>query len=218
MNLHYEKTLKELERFLSPATARALLTRSLKEQGLSASTISQSDLVRMSKGLRRGVRLFVEPAQREEAEREIASYCGGGDTDLPEGVSIEIVGESDISRVRALTRRLCTACGASPYSMQKVATVVSELARNIVLYAGKGEITITPKQRTNGELFVPKTHVVIRASDRGPGIPNIDQILSGKYKSKTGLGKGLLGTKRLAESFNIKSNSSGTTITTEIVL
>jgi serine/threonine-protein kinase RsbT len=217
MNLHYQKTLKTLERFLSPATARALLTRSLKEQGLSSSNITPGDLVRMSNGLRRGVRLFVDPAQREEAEREIASYCGGGTT-LPESVTIDVASENDISRVRALTRKLCTSCGASPYSMQKVATVVSELARNIVLYAGRGELSITPKQKTNGDTLNPKTAIVICANDRGPGIPDIDHILSGKYRSQTGLGKGLLGTQRLAESFHVVTGSGGTTITAEIVL
>ncbi len=217
MNLQYQRTLKALERFLSPATARALLARSLKDEGLSASTITQADLARMSKGLRRGIRLFVDPAHREEAEREIANHCGG-EADLPESVTIDVLGEGDISHVRSLARRLCTACGASPYSMQKVATVVSELARNIVLYVGKGEITITPRQRSNGDLLGPKTSIVIRAADKGSGIPNVDHILSGKYKSKTGLGKGLLGTKRLAESFDIKSSSSGTTITAEIML
>lgn len=217
MNLHYQRTLKTLERFLSPATARALLARALKEQGLSSSNITQGDLVRMSNGLRRGVRLFVDPAQREEAEREITNYCGGGTT-LPESVSIDVVSEADISRVRALARKLCTSCGASPYSMQKVATVVSELARNIVLYAGRGELTITPKQKTNGDTLNPKTLVLICARDQGPGIPNLNHILSGKYRSQTGLGKGLLGTQRLAETFNVVTNSGGTTITAEIVL
>lgn len=217
MNTHYQRTLKTLERFLSPATARALLSRSLKEQGRSASTLGPADLMRMEQDLRRGVRLFVDVSQREEADREISLFCGGNQT-LPEGVSISIQTEGDISRVRAQARKLCTACGANPYSMQKIATVVSELARNIVLYAGNGELTITPRQRSNGDSLSAKTSINICASDKGPGIPNLNQILSGGYQSRTGLGKGLLGTKRLAESFDVITSSGGTTITAEIAL
>jgi serine/threonine-protein kinase RsbT len=217
MRNHYEKALRTLERFLSPATARALLTRALKEQGVSASQLSAADLMRMSTGLRRGVRLFVDGAQWEDADREIARLCGGR-VELPDPVSLTIDHERDVGRVRSEARRICTSCGATPFSMQKVATVVSELARNIVLYAGTGELSITPQRRTNGAPANAKTSVLVCASDEGPGIPNIDTILSGNYRSKTGLGKGLLGTKRLAETFDVTTSSGGTTITAEIIL
>jgi serine/threonine-protein kinase RsbT len=214
MNTHYQRTLQTLERFLSPATARALIARALKEHGLSPANLTSGDLIRMEQGLRRGMRLFVDANQREIADRELALYCGG-DRALPESVSISIESEGDISRVRSQARKLCTACGANPYSMQKIATVVSELARNIVLYAGKGKLTISPRQQMNGS---SKATVVINSSDEGPGIPNLDQILSGRYQSRTGLGKGLLGTKRLAESFDVQTSARGTTITVEIAL
>lgn len=217
MRTHYDKALRTLERFLSPATARALLTRSLKEQGISPAQLSAADLVRMSTGLRRGVRLFVDGNQWEEADREIARLCGGR-VEMPQPVSLAIDHERDVGRVRAEARRICTSCGATPFSMQKVATVVSELARNIVLYAGKGELSITPRRQANGSPMTAKTSIVVCASDEGPGIPNIDTVLSGSYRSKTGLGKGLLGTKRLAETFDVTTSSGGTTITAEIVL
>lgn len=217
MNSHYQRTLQTLERFLSPATARALMARALKEHGLTPANLTSGDLIRMEPGLRRGMRLFVDAGQRELAEREVSLHCGGEQA-LPESVSISVQSEGDISRVRAQARKLCTSCGANPYSMQKIATVVSELARNIVLYAGKGDLSISPRQRSNGTSVNPKATVVICSRDEGPGIPNIDQILSGRYQSRTGLGKGLLGTKRLAESFEVETSARGTTITVEIAL
>ena len=219
MDNHYKKTLRTLERFISPTGARALLTRSLKAQGISPAAMTRGDVIRMSNELRRGVRLFVDARKRDEADRELTLYCGGND-ELPDPISLTIHGEYDIGRVRAAARKICTSCGANPFSMQKIATVVSELARNMVLYANGGELSMTPRVSETSQFSTAssKTRVVICASDQGPGIPNIEHILSGNYRSKTGLGRGLLGTKRLASSFDISTSSGGTTITAEIPL
>lgn len=217
MRTHYERALKTLEQFLSPATARALLTRALKEQGVGPAQVTAADLMRMHTGLRRGIRLFVDRDNQEAAEREIARLCGGT-RDLPEAMTIEITHERDVGRVRAEARRICTSCGGSAFAMQKVATVVSELARNIVLYAGTGEVSITPKKKTNGSIDTAKTVIVVCSKDNGPGIADLDHVLSGKYRSKTGLGKGLMGTRRLAERFDVTTSTSGTTIIAEIAL
>ena len=53
---------------------------------------------------------------------------------------------------------------------------------------------------------------IIRVGDTGPGIPNLDEILNGRYVSKTGLGMGLIGTRRLMEHFPITSTPSGTVV------
>jgi serine/threonine-protein kinase RsbT len=108
-------------------------------------------------------------------------------------------------------RRLCETAGAKSFAMHKVMTIVSELSRNIVSYAGSGRIELTlagDKRRT----------LAIRATDNGPGIDNLDEIMSGRYQSKTGLGKGLLGTKRLADRFDISTGPSGTVVCAEINL
>ena len=60
--------------------------------------------------------------------------------------------------------------------------------------------------------------IVVRAIDRGPGIPNLEEVFSGRYRSKTGLGKGLLGTKRLADKFDISSSITGTQVTAEVAV
>jgi signal transduction histidine kinase/DNA-binding response OmpR family regulator len=88
----------------------------------------------------------------------------------------------------------------------RVATAVSEVARNAFQYAGGGLV----------EFRVEKTPVPvlqISVSDKGRGIGNLREILDGKYVSKTGMGLGLLGAKRLMDSFTIVSAAgSGTTV------
>lgn len=106
---------------------------------------------------------------------------------------------------------MCENACASAFALQKVITIVSELARNIVLYAKEGTIQLAfSKSKSN--------QIVVTAIDKGPGIPNLAHIMGGQYQSRTGLGKGLLGTKRLAETFDINTGAGGTTIVAEVKL
>lgn len=89
----------------------------------------------------------------------------------------------------------------------KIAVVVSELSRNILHYANQGEVTLT-------ELDGPRTGIKIVAVDEGPGIEDVDLVLSGHYVSKRGLGVGLSGSKRMMDEFDIASTQGeGTTVT-----
>ena len=88
----------------------------------------------------------------------------------------------------------------------KVAVVISELARNILLYAQQGSITLTI--HTND-----KTGIEILAEDQGQGIPDIDKVMAGGYTTSKGMGLGLSGSKKLMDEFHISSVvSKGTTI------
>lgn len=123
---------------------------------------------------------------------------------------VEILKEKDIVEALMVTRGLCQEISARALAQQRVTTVVSELSRNIVAYTPGGYLEI--------ELKPSPPRVAIRAVDRGSGIPNLNEIFSGKYRSKTGLGRGLLGTKQLAQRFDISSGVNGTTIEAEIPL
>jgi serine/threonine-protein kinase RsbT len=92
-----------------------------------------------------------------------------------------------------------------------VATVVSELARNIVSYTQGGTIELI--LTSDGQ-----PRILVRATDSGNGIANLDEVLSGRYRSTTGLGRGLLGVKRLADRFNIRTSKSGTQVEAEVNL
>lgn len=199
-----------LERYMSRVNARALLTRALQERGLSVQRATRQDLVKCGAALRRGIELFVAPPLQAEALGTFTEFVGSRAG--PISCRTELQKESDISTARSEARRLCENAGASAFSMQKVTTIVSELARNIVLYAKHGiiEVVFVNKDKRN--------HIVISAVDSGPGIANLKHILSGQYQSRTGLGKGLLGTKRLADRFEIATSGDGTSITAEVAL
>ncbi len=80
----------------------------------------------------------------------------------------------------------------------KVAVVISELARNIERYVGVGTVSVISHQGTD-------CYIEIIAEDRGSGIKDLDRVLSGIYASRTGLGLGLAGSKRLMDEFEIQS-------------
>jgi serine/threonine-protein kinase RsbT len=196
-----------LGRYISPVNARAIVLRALKDHGVSPTTSSHQEIQKCNGTIRQGVELFVSPTRKDEAFRELATFFSA-DALLPEACKIPVRGEPDVGLARSEARRLCTRAGADPFTMQKVTTIVSELARNIVLYAQTGLVELQPHGRK----------LTIRACDEGPGIPNLDHILSGQYKSKTGLGRGILGVKRLSDRFEITTGKTGTKIMSEVSL
>lgn len=117
---------------------------------------------------------------------------------MPETLDIAISVEGDIVRARGAGRDMCRELGLSEINQVKVATAISELARNIFHYAKTGNIVLR-------KLSTPKVGIEVIATDQGPGIADIKQILSGTYKSQTGMGKGLLGARRLVDFFEIET-------------
>ena len=116
--------------------------------------------------------------------------------------------EYDIVTARHQVRELCTTLNFSTGEQTLVATCVSELARNIVEYAGSGEMVMGLTD-DNG-----KKGVVIIARDDGPGIPDIELAMKDGYSTSRGLGIGLPGCKRIMDEFAIVSRKGkGTTVT-----
>lgn len=88
-----------------------------------------------------------------------------------------------------------------------MATVVSELARNALSYAGGGRVHFDVETSAAPPLLV------VEVGDRGPGIRNLEQILGGGYESRTGMGVGLAGSRRLMDTFHVHSApGTGTTV------
>lgn len=116
--------------------------------------------------------------------------------------------EADIVTARQKGRELAAAAGFSGSDLTLIATAISELARNIIVYAKRGEI-ILGIVRKNG-----RSGLVVIAQDEGPGIANIEQAMQDGFSSGNSLGLGLPGAKRLMDEFEIKSLAGqGTTIT-----
>lgn len=104
--------------------------------------------------------------------------------------------EDDVYIASSLGKRVSEECGLNKIDQTKLVVSIMELTRNIVLYAGKGELFIKP---------FPPHKIEIIAIDQGPGIPNLDKVLNQSIISKTGLGLGLSGVKRLMDEFEITS-------------
>ncbi|HYH85696.1 MAG TPA: ATP-binding protein [Pyrinomonadaceae bacterium] len=119
--------------------------------------------------------------------------------------------EADIVKVRERVRRLAREMGFDPTTQIKITTAVSELTRNIYEYARAGAITLSVARR--GPAF---TGIQITARDDGPGIDEarLRSIVRGTYRSASGLGVGLIGTRRLMDEFDIESRpGEGTRVT-----
>jgi serine/threonine-protein kinase RsbT len=116
----------------------------------------------------------------------------------PARQEVVIASEHDVIHARTDAKRLADALGFSIPDAVKVATVVSELARNIVNYARAGSIELEV-------VDTPRTGIRITATDQGPGIPDVAHVLSGKYRSRTGMGLGLVGSKRLVDQLEVES-------------
>lgn len=115
--------------------------------------------------------------------------------------------EHDIVAARRCGRELAEREGFSSSEVTVVATAISELARNIVQYAPEGEIVLDLVTE-NG-----RRGILIVATDRGPGIPDVERALQDGYSTSRSLGLGLPGARRLMDEFDIRSTvGSGTTI------
>jgi serine/threonine-protein kinase RsbT len=133
----------------------------------------------------------------------------GPPRDVRVAARVSIKGVEDIVEARQKGRALAQELGFSMTQSTLVATAISELARNIVLYANKqGEIVLS---RVSTESHVG---LIITATDKGPGIANIQHALMSGYSSSGGLGLGLPGVRQMVDEFDIKSRpGEGTQVT-----
>ena len=113
--------------------------------------------------------------------------------------------DRDVVLARQRAREVAEALGLDNQDQIRLATATSEIARNAFRYARMGKVAFAAHLDSPQRLEVTVT-------DTGPGIPNLDVILEGRYKSETGLGKGILGTRRLMDEFEIETSEAGTII------
>jgi signal transduction histidine kinase/CheY-like chemotaxis protein len=122
-------------------------------------------------------------------------------------VTVPIENEGDVVSVRQRAHRVAELLGFDRQDQTRVATAVSELARNAFGYAGGGRAEFALDATTVPQRFV------VRICDHGPGIADLQTILDGQYRSASGMGLGLVGARRLMDSFSIDSKpGKGTNI------
>ena len=120
-------------------------------------------------------------------------------------VKVRLAHERHVVHARQRARDIACLLGFEGQEQVRLATATSELARNAFRYAHSGMVEFLVSEG-------PPQSLLIRVTDSGPGIHNLNEILDGRYQSKTGLGKGLLGTRRLMDSFEIETTVNGTTV------
>jgi serine/threonine-protein kinase RsbT len=116
-----------------------------------------------------------------------------------------MVGDADIVEARRSARQLGEELGFSSTDLTLLATAISEIARNIIVYAGTGEVTLRAVVG-NGRLGIE-----VVARDSGPGIADLELAQQDGYSSGAGLGLGLPGARRLVDEFEIESVPGGGT-------
>ena len=120
-------------------------------------------------------------------------------------VTVQIASGADCVVARQRAKQVAALLGFGNQDQTRIATAVSEIARNAFEYAGGGRVSYLLEAGAAPEMWA-----VI--SDGGRGIAQLDDIWSGSYKSASGLGLGLLGAKRLVDDFEIESSTKGTTV------
>ena len=207
------------ERFVSPINARAL-ARSLAQRALSGSSTTDSLL----RHLEASAAYLVASDRRDAllaAAREVLESERVSVTPTPTlptfskpepassidvmGPSVAIRKEADLNEARLVARQMCQQVGLQGFAAQKLVTAVSELARNVAKYAAPGRVVFS------NDAAGRRLRVVV--SDRGTGIALLTDVMGGKYRSKTGMGLGLIGTKKLVDEFEITTGPTGTTVT-----
>ena len=121
-------------------------------------------------------------------------------------VSLAIDHEHDVVNARQRARQVAELLGLEGGEQTRVATAVSEIARNAFKYAGGGRIEFALEGQTRPQILL------IRVIDRGPGIAALPAILAGQYHSTTGMGLGIIGTKRLMDAFEVESSAARGTV------
>ncbi|WP_348269180.1 ATP-binding protein [Edaphobacter paludis] len=118
--------------------------------------------------------------------------------------SVNLTTEREVVSARQQGRTIASALGFDHHDQIRIATAVSEIARNAFRYAKDGTVvfSVDPQVR----LFR------VTVTDHGAGIPHLDVVMEGSYRSTTGMGMGILGTKRLMDEFSIDTTRLGTAV------
>src|SRR5438876_8378228 len=128
-------------------------------------------------------------------------------------LSVAIKYEHDVVAARQRARQIAGLLGFDRQDQTRIATAVSEIARNAFTYAGGGRVEFAVEGRRAPQLCT------VKVLDHGPGSADLSRSLSGRYASPTGMGVGIIGTRRLMDNFVITSEpGNGTAVTlTKIV-
>ena len=121
-------------------------------------------------------------------------------------LTVALIEEADIIAARQRARQLADLLGFDKQDQTRVATAVSEIARNALSYGGGGRVEMAVETTDDPRL-------IVQVRDKGRGIADVARILEGRYTSATGMGVGIVGTRRLMDAFDLASGPDGTCVT-----
>ena len=127
---------------------------------------------------------------------------------VAEDGTLRVAADVDIVTARQRGRALAAQAGFSEGDQTVIAAAISEIARNMLMYAKRGEIAISLANNADS------VGVVVVASDQGPGILDVGRALQDGYSTSGGLGLGLPGARRLMDEFDLKSRPGNGTVVT----
>src|SRR5215210_5609304 len=121
--------------------------------------------------------------------------------------ALDIRSEQDVVLARRRARQVAEILGLDVQDQSRLATAVSEVARNAFEYAGSGTVEFLLDGSSTPDM------VLVRVRDHGPGISDLDAVLGGSFESPAGAGLGIVGARRLTDHFEISSSpAEGTTV------
>jgi anti-sigma regulatory factor (Ser/Thr protein kinase) len=127
---------------------------------------------------------------------------------MEDEVRVPISADADLVTARAEGRAMAERLGFPRPDPTLIATAISEVARNIVVHVGHGEIVLRPFEEPD------RYGLVVIANDDGPGIRDVEAAVRDDYSGRGGLGLGLPGARRLMDGFELVSDpDTGTTVT-----
>jgi serine/threonine-protein kinase RsbT len=196
---------RELSRHTSEPSCRAVIAACAAACGVAQSALEPDHLPMITAQIDRMFTVFgVHPDVKARCIDSVRAAARRAEH--RHETVILILKEDDVITARNGGKDICHDLDFREVAYVKVATAISELARNILKYAGKGQITL---RRLSGE----REGIEVIATDQGPGIADVELVLSPKYRSKTGMGVGLRGSRRVMDHFEISSRvGAGTTV------
>lgn len=206
-----------LKGYFSESIAKVLLSSTLRRANLGDAPADETGLPEAIDALERVLPTYiVDERRRTECVSRLRGIAPPRHGSLAPrarrilaatSTAVRVRTPEDLNNAREIGRDIARRMGFSPLDQMKVATAISELARNILLYATTGDMTMAG-------VVAPRRGIEIVAADEGPGITNIDWVMSPAFRSRTGMGMGLKGTKRLMDHFEVQSRVGvGTTVT-----
>jgi signal transduction histidine kinase/CheY-like chemotaxis protein len=124
-------------------------------------------------------------------------------------LTLNLTHDQDVVTARQRAAHVAAQLGYDVSEQTRIATAVSEIVRNAFRYTGGGTVRFVVDPESCPQ------RLIVQVDDKGPGIPHLDDVLNGRYESRTGMGMGIVGARRLMDRFSIDSSRAGTHVVLE---